>query len=103
MLFYTNRSGRLPVVPTSGPGWQLPANMTALINGKFVPAEQAVVSVIDRSFLYGDGVFETIPVYNSKPFRWAKHLERLTRGADFLKIRLAFAPKELPLLGSQQM
>ena len=43
--------------------------MTALINGKFVPPEQAVVSVIDRSFLYGDGVFETIPVYNSKPFR----------------------------------
>jgi len=75
--------------------------MTALINGKFVPPEQAVVSVIDRSFLYGDGVFETIPVYNSKPFRWAQHLERLTRGADFLKIRLDFAPKELRVLASE--
>ena len=75
--------------------------MTALINGKFVPPEQAVVSVIDRSFLYGDGVFETIPVYNRKPFRWAQHLERLTRGADFLKIRLDFAPKELRVLASE--
>src|SRR5438034_7150893 len=101
MLFYTNRSGQLPVVPTSGPGWQLPANMTALINGKFVPPEQAVVSVLDRSFLYGDGLFETIPVYNGKPFRWAQHLERLTRGADFLRIRLAYAPKELRLLAGE--
>src|SRR5881396_1630528 len=75
--------------------------MTALINGKFVPPEQAVVSVIDRSFRYGDGVFETIPVYNGKPFRWAQHLERLTRGADFLKIRLPFAPKELRALGGE--
>ena len=49
--------------------------------------EQAAVPVTDRSFLFGDGVFETIPVYNSKPFRWAQHLERLARGADFLKIR----------------
>jgi len=69
--------------------------MTVLLNGQFVSEEQAVVSVADRSFLYGDGVFETIPVYHGKPFRWAQHLERLTRGADFLKIRLAFAPKEL--------
>ncbi len=75
--------------------------MTVLINGQFVPAEQALVPVTDRSFLYGDGVFETIPVYNGKPFRWAQHLERLTRGADFLKIRLAFAPKELRVLAGQ--
>jgi aminodeoxychorismate lyase len=75
--------------------------MTALINGQFVSQEQAVVPVTDRSFLYGDGVFETIPVYNGKPFRWAQHLERLTRGADFLKIRLAFAPKELRGLASE--
>ena len=75
--------------------------MTALINGKFVPPEQAVVSVLDRSFLYGDGVYETIPVYNGKPFRWAQHLERLTRGADFLKIRLSFSPKELRVLASE--
>jgi len=75
--------------------------MTVLINGQFMSEEQAAVPVTDRSFLFGDGVFETIPVYNSKPFRWAQHLERLARGADFLKIRLAFAPKELRVLASE--
>jgi hypothetical protein len=35
-----------------------------LLNGKFVPEEQAVVSVFDRGFLYGDGLFETIRVIN---------------------------------------
>lgn len=75
--------------------------MTVLINGQFVPEEQAAVPVTDRSFLYGDGVFETIPVYTGKPFRWAQHLERLTRGADFLKIRLTFAPKELRVLANE--
>src|SRR5256885_9619339 len=75
--------------------------MTVLINGQFMSEEQAVVPVTDRSFLYGDGVFETIPVYNGKPFRWAQHLERLTRGADFLKIHLAYAPKELRLLAGE--
>ena len=78
-----------------------PSSMTVLINGQFVPEEQAAVPVTDRSFLYGDGVFETIPVYTGKPFRWAQHLERLTRGADFLKIRLTFAPKELRVLANE--
>jgi len=72
-----------------------------LINGQFIPEEQAVVSVRDRSFLYGDGLFETIPVFDGKPFRWAQHLERLTRGAEFLKIRLAFSPRELRALAGQ--
>src|SRR5437867_12906634 len=75
--------------------------MFVLLNGQLVAEEQAAVPVTDRSFRYGDGVFETIPVYNGKPFRWAQHLERLTRGADFLKIRLAFAPKELRVLASE--
>jgi aminodeoxychorismate lyase len=75
--------------------------MFVLVNGQFISEEQAVVPVTDRSFLYGDGVFETIPVYNGKPFRWAQHLERLTRGADVLKIRLAFAPKELRVFAGE--
>ena len=75
--------------------------MFVFLNGQFIPEEQAAVSVCDRSFLYGDGFFETIPVYNGKPFRMAQHLERLTRGADFLKIRLPYAPKELRDLAGQ--
>jgi aminodeoxychorismate lyase len=58
------------------------------LNGEFVAQEQAVVSVFDRAFLYGDGLFETMRVRNGKPFRWDQHLERLRRGADFLKISL---------------
>ncbi len=69
--------------------------MIVFLNGKFVPEEQAVVSVFDRSFLYGDGLFETMMVCNGKPFRWMQHLERLQRGAEFLKIKLPFPPPAL--------
>jgi branched-chain amino acid aminotransferase len=69
--------------------------MLVFLNGQFVPEEQAVVSVFDRSFLYGDGLFETILVRNGKPFRWRQHLDRLERGAEFLKIKLPFTDEEL--------
>src|SRR5207249_6305232 len=61
--------------------------MIVLLNGQFVPEEQAVVSVFDRGFLYGDGLFETLRVVHGKPFRWEQHLQRLQRGAQFLNIR----------------
>lgn len=60
------------------------------LNGKFVPKERAVVSVFDRSFLYGDGLFEAVRIRNGRPFRWAQHWERFRRGADFLKIKIPF-------------
>jgi len=69
--------------------------MIVFLNGRFVPEAEAMVSVFDRSFLYGDGLFETLHVYGGKPFRWAEHLERLERGAAFLKIKLPFAVEEL--------
>ena len=69
--------------------------MFVFLNGELVPEEQAVVSVFDRSFLYGDGLFETLLVLNGKPFRWRQHLERLQRGGDFLKIPVPFRPDEL--------
>lgn len=69
--------------------------MIVFLNGKFVPEERALVSVFDRSFLYGDGLFETMPICNGVPFRWAQHLARLQRGAEFLKIRIPFSPAEL--------
>jgi branched-subunit amino acid aminotransferase/4-amino-4-deoxychorismate lyase len=64
--------------------------MLVFLNGRIVPEEQAVVSVFDRSFLYGDGLFETLRVFNCKPFRWAQHWERLWHGAEFLNITLPF-------------
>ena len=78
------------------------------LNGQFVPEDQAVVSVFDRGFLYGDGLFEVIPVFNGKPFRWEQHLERFSHGAGLLKIKPPFASVELrnftdQLIGKNQM
>jgi branched-chain amino acid aminotransferase len=69
--------------------------MLIFLNGQFVPEERAVVSVFDRSFLYGDGLFETMRVFRGKPFRWPQHLERLQRGADFLNIKLPYSTEAL--------
>ena len=70
-------------------------NRVVFLNGQFVPEAQAVVSVLDRGFLYGDGIFETMRVVRGNPFRWAEHMERFQRGAAFLKIQSPFAPDEL--------
>ena len=75
--------------------------MITFLNGQFVPEAQAVIPVNDRGFMYGDGLFETMRVVNGRPFRLAQHLERMTRGADFLKIKPPFAPKELQQFAEQ--
>lgn len=76
--------------------------MLVYLNGRFVPEAAATVSVFDRSFLYGDGLFEAMRVYGGKPFRWADHLERLRRGAAFLKIQLPFSENDL-LVAARQL
>ena len=58
------------------------------LNGKFVPAAEATVSVFDRSFVYGDGVFEGIEVENGGIFKLDAHVERLYRSAAFLRIAI---------------
>jgi branched-chain amino acid aminotransferase len=60
--------------------------MIVYLNGRFVPEEQACVSIHDRGFLYGDGLFETIRVYDGGPFLWAEHMARLYHGCDALNI-----------------
>ena len=69
--------------------------MIVFLNGKFIPEARAVVSVFDRNFLYGDGLFETVRIFNGRPFGWRQHAERLRRGAAFLKIKLPFMPEQL--------
>ena len=69
--------------------------MIVFLNGQFISEQQAVISVNDRGFMYGDGLFETMRVCNGKLFRMVQHLERMARGADFLKIKCPFTPKEL--------
>ena len=49
------------------------------LNGQFVPISQANVSVLDRGFIFGDGIYDVIPVYQRKLFRPQQHLDRLTR------------------------
>ena len=47
------------------------------LNGKFLEPENACISVMDRGFLFGDGVYEVIPAYGGHPFRLKGHLQRL--------------------------
>lgn len=49
------------------------------LNGQLLPLEQAHISVMDRGFLFGDGVYEVIPVYGGRCFRFDEHLDRLDR------------------------
>ena len=65
------------------------------LNGAFVNAAEARVSVFDRGFLYGDGVFETIRVQEGRPFRWSRHFSRLAAGLSQLGIRLPYEETEL--------
>ncbi len=67
----------------------------AFLNGKFVPEAEAVVSVFDRSFLYGDGLYETMRVYEGKPFLWREHWGRFCNGEELLKIRMPFGGDEM--------
>ena len=60
----------------------------AFLNGQFVPEEQASVSIFDRGFLYGDGLFETVCIYGGKVFRLNRHLERLFGGLDTLRFKI---------------
>lgn len=61
---------------------------TVFLNGRFVPETEATVSVFDRGFLYGDGIFETLLICRGKPFLWKQHWERLEQGAAFLRLQL---------------
>lgn len=64
------------------------------LNGKLVPENEAVVSVMDHGFLYGVGVFETLRVYAGHPFLLMDHVERLSRGLRLLRIRPPFSLKD---------
>ena len=60
--------------------------MNVYLNGAFLPLADARVSVLDRGFLFGDGVYEVIPVYSKKPFRLDGHLRRLQASLDGIRL-----------------
>jgi branched-chain amino acid aminotransferase len=65
------------------------------LNGDYLPADQARVSVFDHGFLYGDGCFETIIFRNGKPFRLEAHIDRLFRTTHVLGMTVPMARQEL--------
>ena len=66
----------------------------AWLNGKFLPLEEATVSIEDRGFQFGDGIYEVIRVYGGKPFRLDEHLSRLAQSAQAISIPLTIEAKE---------
>ena len=58
--------------------------MNIYLNGRIVPAKEAVVSVFDHGFLYGDGIYETLRVYDGVVFKLDEHLRRLYRSASLI-------------------
>ena len=61
--------------------------MRVFLNGEFLPKEEAKVSVQDRGFLFGDGVYEVIPVFKNKLFRFDEHMSRLDNSLSAIDIR----------------
>jgi len=57
------------------------------LNGEFLPVDEAKVPVLDRGFIFGDGVYEVVPVYSRVPFRLDEHLARLERSLGETRIR----------------
>lgn len=60
---------------------------TAFINGRFLPLAEASVSIEDRGFQFGDGVYEVIRTYGGRPFKLEAHLARLNRSAEAIGLR----------------
>jgi branched-chain amino acid aminotransferase len=69
--------------------------MLFFVNDRLVPAEEAYISVLDRGFIYGDGIFETLLVKNGAVFRLREHVERLAESARIIRISLPWAGEEL--------
>jgi len=60
--------------------------MSVYLNGEFLPLADAKISVLDRGFVFGDGIYELVPVYSGKPFRLDEHLRRLQGSLDEIRL-----------------
>ncbi|MHB1192880.1 MAG: aminotransferase class IV [Longimicrobiales bacterium] len=56
------------------------------LNGQYIPKDKAFISVDDRGFLFGDGIYEVTAAYRGKLFRWPRHLARIQKGLSVLRI-----------------
>ena len=64
------------------------------LNGEFIQTDKAVVSVSDRGFMFGDGIYEVVPVFNGKLFRLTPHIERLLQSLDAIQLPSPLSPDE---------
>lgn len=62
------------------------ADQSVYLNGQFLPLAEASIPVLDRGFLFGDGIYEVIPVYGGKPLRLEEHLRRLERSLGEIRM-----------------
>src|SRR3990170_2393611 len=69
--------------------------LVTYVNGEFVPKEEAKVSVFDHGYLYGDGIFEGIRVYNGRVFRLDEHLDRLYDSARYLLLEVPLSEAQM--------
>lgn len=69
--------------------------MLVYLNGRFLPEEHAQISVHDRGFLYGDGLFEAVRAYNGEPFLWQDHIARFQHGCEVLRLFSPLSPREI--------
>ena len=67
----------------------------AYVDGKYVPKEQASISIYDHGFLYGDGVYEAIRAYDGIIFKLREHIDRLFESAKSIKIEMPFSKDDL--------
>src|SRR5688572_32835195 len=68
---------------------------TVYVNGRITDERDAVVSVFDHGFLYGEGVYETIRTYNRRLFLYERHARRLRRSAAMIALDLPFTDAAL--------
>ena len=61
-------------------------NKTVYLNGDYLPLDQAKISVMDRGFLFGDGIYEVIPSYAGKLFHFPEHMERLENSLSSIRL-----------------
>lgn len=64
------------------------------LNGDFIPQDEAKVSILDRGFLFGDSIYEVIPVYQGVPFRLPQHLARLRGGLDAIELATPYSDED---------
>ncbi|RHW76503.1 aminotransferase class IV [Colwellia sp. RSH04] len=67
---------------------------TVFLNGEYLPADKALISPMDRGFLFGEGIYEVIPSYSGQFIGLAPHLNRLNDGLKALKIKTSFTLKD---------